>query len=627
MSSLRRFVIVLRLNLLLTLGEGAWVLWQFLKSPSDADAVVFLQYSASRLALLLFVLALLAGILFLLSKSFRLNWENQPVGKWFLSASDRSESFWILFLSCGVAYFLVFMPEGALGNLALYRGRMLPLILWLGISSAHWLASWLSLRWVNSQKNQPQTGALALLVVFVASRTVYDQIGFEFQTDAVNDYWQMIDPLLLQTDLWRSLLYLHSQPPMLNLFTGLVLQWFPAATQSVFHAVYFLTGLILAWSVYRLGLALELPTWLSFVASALFTISPPVALYEHWLFYTYPIAAALALTAVSLHRFHLTQKFGWGFLFFSLLAFVALTWSLFHFLWMLTIIAAAVYFMSNRKKICLAALLPLAMVVGWYGKNYILFGEFTASTWAGMNLSNVTTYRLPPQETSRMIESGALSPFAQIPSFSAPEDYLPLLPNTPTTGIPLLDMTKKSNGRINFHHVVYVEVNHFYLQDSLRVIRAQPALYLNSIAQSLYIFFHSASDYDFLDLNRARISAFETGWNRLFFGQWDMNESLTERTETRSLRHTGWLILLTFVIAACGSVRYLWKTRTSLNDAKNLLILFMGFNLLYLALIGNLFDLGENNRFRFVVDPFVLMLFLFVAVDFIRSRRVSKFSE
>ena len=460
-----------------------------------------------------------------------------------------------------------------------------------------------------------------MLLVFVASRTVYDRIGFEFQVDAVNDYWQMIDPLLLQTDLWRSLLYLHSQPPMLNLFTGLVLQWFPAASQSAFHAVYFLTGLILAWSVYRLGLALELPTWLSLVASALFTISPPIVLYEHWLFYTYPVAAALALAGVALHRFVRTKKFWWGFLFFSLLAFVALSWSLFHLVWLVAIVSSLIYFMPNRKKVFLAALLPLTLVIGWYGKNYFLFGEFTASTWAGMNLSNATTYRLPSQETSRLIQSGKLSPFAQIPSFSAPEAYFNLLPNTPLTGIPLLDETRKSNGRINFHHVIYIEVNHFYLQDSLQVIRIHPTLYLHSFVQSLYIFFHSASDYDFLDLNRAYIISFETGWNRLFFGQWDMNESLAERTETLSLRHTGWLILLGYLIAICGPVRYLRQATTALHDEKTPLLFFMAFNLIYLALVGNLFELGENNRFRFVVDSFILLSFLFVITNAIRTKR------
>jgi hypothetical protein len=609
--SLSQFV--LRINLSFTLAEGAAVLLYFLSSPSETGSAVFAQYSLPRLVLIVFTLILLAGFSFLLFEAFRPVEQQRDIGKWFTAALDRANTFWVLFTGCSVAFLLVFIPEDMPLGLAPYRERILPIVVWFGISSVHWLASWLYLQWTSSQIFQTRTSTVFPAVLFLAffvSRAFYDRLGFTFQTDAINDYWQMIDPLLLKTDLWRSLFYLHSQPPMLNLFTGLVLQFFPSAYQSVFHVAYFLAGLVLAWSVYRLGLAVELPASLSLTASILFTISPPVVLYEHWLFYTYPVAAALALSAFALYRFHHTQKFGWGLSFFSLLAFIALSWSLFHLIWLLVIFAALFFINPNRKIVFLAALIPLALVVGWYAKNYILFGEFTASTWAGMNLSHPTTMSLPEQERLRMVKTGELSPFAQYPSFSGPQVYLPLLPDTPTTGLPILDAVKKSNGRSNFHNLVYVETGKYYRQDALRVILARPALYLRSIAQSFYIFFHSASDYDFLDYNRQRISAFETIWTRLFFGQWQMNETLEERLGNLSLRNTGWLILLTFIAALYGSIRYLWRQRKALDDSKNLLILFMGFNLLYLALAGNLFDLGENNRFRFVVDSFILLLFL-----------------
>jgi hypothetical protein len=524
-------------------------------------------------------------------------------------------------------YFLIFIPEDNLGRFAPYHSRILPLLLWLGISSIHWLAGWAYLQWAELKIHQSQPSTLfptALVIAFFLSRAVYDQLGFVFQTDAIHDYWQMIDPYLLKTDLWRSLLYLHSQPPMLNLFTGLALHFFPSTYPSVFHSAYLLAGLVLALSVYRLGLALELPPWLSLTASILFTISPSVVLYEHWLFYTYPVAAALALAGVSLYRFHHTQKLRWGLLFFSLLAFVALSWSLFHLLWLITITAILLFIFPNRRIVLFAALPPVLLVMGWYGKNHVLFGEFTASTWAGMNFSHPTTLRLPEQERARMIQEGELSPFAQHPSFSGPETYLTLLPDTPTTGITLLDATKKSNGRSNFHHLVYVETGNYYQQDALRTIRTHPALYLRFTIQSFYIFFHSTSDYSYLDHNRQRISAFEIMWNRLFLGQWRMDETLEERTERMSLRHTGWLILLAFLTGFLGSVRYLWKHRRRLNNAKNLLILFMGFNLLYLALVGNLFDLGENNRFRFVVDSFIVTLFLFIMVNVVHAKRAIK---
>lgn len=603
---------VLRINLSLTLAEGAVVLLYFLSSPSETGSVVFAQYSLPRLALIGFTLLLLAGLLFLFYEVRRL--EPRSMGKWLIDRTTKTDMFWLLFVSCVGMCFLVFTPENKIGGFAPYHARIMPLFLWIGVSSSHWLVSWVYLQWAESKIRRLLATTLfpaALLIAFFFSRTIYDRSGFVFQIDAINDYWQMIDPALLQTHLWQSLWHLHSQPPMLNLFVGLVLQYFPSTNQVVFHTIYFFIGLTLAWSVYRLGLALELPAWLSLVASALFTISPPVVLYEHWLFYTYPVAVALTLAGVALYHFVLKQKFGWGLFFFSLLAFIALSWSLFHLAWLISIVSTLLFVLPDRKKVFLAALLPLVLVTGWYLKNYILFGEFTASTWAGMNFSHPTTLRLPEEERRRMIQAGELSPFAQYPSFSDPESYLNLLPDTPTTGIPLLDTTKKSNGRSNFHHLVYVETGKYYQQDALHVIRSRPSLYLSSIIQSFYIFFHAASDYDFLDYNRQRIPTFDATWNRLFFGQWQMNETLEERTKSMSLRHTGWLILLAFLSATFGSIRHVWSQKKIPGDAKNVLILFMGFNLLYVAFAGNLFDLGENNRFRFVVDAFILLLCLF----------------
>jgi len=39
-----------------------------------------------------------------------------------------------------------------------------------------------------------------------------------------------------------------------------------------------------------------------------------------------------------------------------------------------------------------------------------------------------------------------------------------------------------------------------------------------------------------------------------------------------------------------------------------LTLLFIWLNLLYVTIVGNAFELGENNRFRFIVDPFFLIL-------------------
>jgi hypothetical protein len=46
-------------------------------------------------------------------------------------------------------------------------------------------------------------------------------------------------------------------------------------------------------------------------------------------------------------------------------------------------------------------------------------------------------------------------------------------------------------------------------------------------------------------------------------------------------------------------------------------IAFMTFTILYFTLMVNFFDLGENNRFRFTIDPLVFLLFARLLQDLV----------
>jgi hypothetical protein len=467
---------------------------------------------------------------------------------------------------------------------------------------------------------------IGLIAVFGVSRVLYDLAGIRFDGNTYLGYWQFIDPELLRTDLWRSIFYLHSQPPLMNLFTGILLQWFPTYHQAVFHILYFLTGLALTISIYLLGLSIRFPRWCAALLAAWFTLSPGTVLYEHWLTYTYPLTAVLTLSAVCLFQFADTRKIGWGLLYFFLLASVALSWALFHIIWLFALFFLGLWLMPERRKVWLAALVPILLVTGWYAKNLITIGEFTASSWAGMNLSKIATFRIPEKDRKQMIKAGVLSKFAEYPPFRNPLVYLKLLPDTPTTGIPLLDSPYTSLGGRNHHHLVYVEASRYYLRDALQVIRLEPGYYLQSIGQAYYIFFHSSSDFDLVIGNRGRIRQLDTWWNRLFYGQWLNDEDSGERLNSISPLNIGWWIIIGFSVVLISSPIFIWQNRGSIMNPDTLLVLFMSINILYVALVGNTMDIGENNRFRFAVDPFILVLFTFSVSQAINAliRRLTK---
>lgn len=449
-------------------------------------------------------------------------------------------------------------------------------------------------------------GLLFVVSAFLASRALHDSLSGGFRVVTLSYYWQFIDPALLRNDLLRSLVYLHGQLPLMNLFTGVVLQLFPETHETAFHALYFAMGLALACGLYLLGLQLRFPAWLSALVATWIIVNPTTIAYEHWLTYTYPMTAALALSGAFLHRFARDGKTLWGVLFFSLLTGLALTWSLFHLVWLLGVVAMLFAIVPGRRRTLLIASLPIALVFAWYAKNYVIFGLATPSSWSGMNLSRVSTFRLADGERERLFDR-MRSPFAWIPPFSDAATYLALLPGTPKTGIPLLDAPATSHGRNNYHHLVYVAAGRRYLDDALRTISRRPGTYLRSVLQSASIYFNPPSEPDWSPADRS----FPRWSNRLFYGQGDAGVTFAKRVADISTGHVGWLSVAAFIAAMAGSAVFLWRHQRRLAEPAHLLVLFLAYNVAFVTLAGTLLEFGENNRFRFVVDPLVLLLAVF----------------
>ena len=76
------------------------------------------------------------------------------------------------------------------------------------------------LRAVKTASNRP---LMWLIAAFVISHIVYYAMGVRFDETSPLTFAQYLDEALLKHNLLESLLYLHSQPPLFNLFLGIVL--------------------------------------------------------------------------------------------------------------------------------------------------------------------------------------------------------------------------------------------------------------------------------------------------------------------------------------------------------------------------------------------------------------------
>jgi hypothetical protein len=483
-------------------------------------------------------------------------------------------------------------------------------------------------------------GLLVVLAAFIISRIVFDRAGIRFDAANLNTWWHFIDPALLRTRLLESLWYLHTQPPLFNLFLGLVLkasgQYYPA----VFSAVYQLLGLVLGVGLLRLMIRLGVAEWLATTFTVVFIVSPACILYENWLFYTFPLCVMLVISALYLERW-LTRERGVDLvLFFVLLSLLALTRNLFHLFWLVFIAGALLLLRrAHWKQIIFSAAISVLLVLGLYVKNQVLFDSFTSSTWLGMSLARFTTLALPPEEQERLVASGEITRLSTIKTFQPLDSYRLWLKPVSKTGIPVLDQEVKPSGEPNFNSPAYLQVDRQYLKDALHIIRTRPEVYFSHLLNSWGTFFESSTNFLYVQENRQRIGEWDRFYNLVFVGslsEWLGSgsdrlyrflhrfglEGIMGPTAQEKFGHIGVLVLVGFLLAAVfGLVFSLRGLRPGRDRARGMALLYVWFNLVYVAVVTNALERRESNRIRFMIDPFLLVIVAVVLDRLFRRAR------
>ena len=143
---------------------------------------------------------------------------------------------------------------------------------------------------------------LALAALFAVSRVVFRLVGVRFSTDQLRIAIQYLDPELLRHHLAQSVWYLHTQPPLYNLFLGVVLKLFPGHEGLAFHAVHLALGLAFCLALYLLLAGFSLPRPAAAAIALAVSVSPAAILYENRLFYDYPVLVLLTLAALAAQR-------------------------------------------------------------------------------------------------------------------------------------------------------------------------------------------------------------------------------------------------------------------------------------------------------------------------------------
>ncbi|MDP9404862.1 MAG: glycosyltransferase family 39 protein [Actinomycetota bacterium] len=474
---------------------------------------------------------------------------------------------------------------------------------------------------------------------FVLSRIALAHFAhLRFDNSTINAGLQFLDRGHLREDLVGSLLHLHSQPPLFNLFLGLVVHAPLHLEAPILHAVYLAVGLGLALSLYAILRHVGVPTVVAVAVALVFTFSPSVFLYESWLHYDYPVTLGLCLAVLALLRYEERQRPRDGALFLVMLGAVVLTRSLFSvalvLLWAIVLVARRG---GDRRRLVGALALPVIVVVAVQVHRLVVFGTPTLSSSLGVSLAKMTTFQLSEGERQELAARGEISRVSLVEPLSPADRYHGLIPTPRRTGVRALDEevkgiypsppTDNEYFRTNTNATIFQEVSRRYTADALHVIRTRPGAYLQGVATATEIFFRPTGDFFTLVGNRDRVAALDRFYNRAVFGVVAGGKAPSVIPEARvqyrqGPARTAWVVVAAYALAfVWGAATLLRRARRRERDGGPVLtIAFLWLTTVYVFVVSNAVEVGENNRFRLYSDPLVIALLATLVVQWRRSR-------
>lgn len=444
----------------------------------------------------------------------------------------------------------------------------------------------------------PARRAVAFLVcVFVLSRALTIALGFRFDVGWINVAIQNIDPQLLRTHLAQSLWNLHGQPPLWNAFVGLSMKIFPQHWPQFGHLVFFGLGLAGTLALFGLLLELGLPRRVAVLITAVFSVSPAVLVYENAFFYDYPTLVLLTVTALAVARFVVKPSLGRGSLVFGVAATLILMRTIFQLPWLLALIALLlVACKGHRRTVLVSCALPLALVLAVIAKNWLMFGVPSTTSWSGIMLARAAVVSLPLSERRELVSEGKLhsvslvKPLAPLPAYEA----VGIKP-APLTGVPMLDEPSGPSFPRNLENRTFIKISRLYLSDDLWIIEHRPGAYLRSVGRGFADFFAPPTTGAGSGGNTGKIKGYDHWFSRIVYGRLGPGRD-------------GLFLIAAYVFAVLTGAWIVIRRLRPRADVVTVTVAFELLAILYLGIVGNFAEVGENYRFRLALDPLALSL-------------------
>lgn len=470
------------------------------------------------------------------------------------------------------------------------------------------------------EKQTKKKEVTILLISFLLSRLLLPFFGIHFRYESLFKYWQYLDTTTLHDHLWQGVWYDHAQPPFFNLLLGVVLQLSGSSAPVVFALLLKLISLASCLLLYSVLKSTVPHRSIPLLVTLFYMLSPSLMIFENELFYTTFISMLLLTSAYFVNRLRESarqqqQRRQWIDIAGTMLplALLCLTRSMYHLVWLVTL--SLILIIPLRKtpafgKILAGSLVCILLVTGWYIKNYVIFGQFSTSSWVGMNMAR-TVFRGETINDTTLIE--AYLPFSDLQVYKPFITQNSRLKYGGLDDRDLLSATKNDSIK-NLHAADYIEVSQKYMAASKRYIRTHPGTYLKNAFFSVLIFFAPASRYQFSEPEAAKIKYYDLIYS---FNLSELANGLHQRKIALLLSCIPRLLI--YLLVFCVLFSHAFRTKTV-----TLLDLFVAATIGYVFVASSLLEHYENMRFRYEIEP-LFLLFLGQALWLISERvRIKK---
>jgi hypothetical protein len=307
--------------------------------------------------------------------------------------------------------------------------------------------------------------------------------------------WQLLPATLLRHGLIGSLARLHSQPPLFNFATGVLLQLPRVMQPYAASGGMVLCAFVVAVATAGVLLELGVRRGVTLAVVIVFVVADPAQyLYGAYYFYALPTAALVTATGWAAVRWAKTDRAAPGLTYGVLAAALVLTNSSYQ-LYTLALASVPVIWVlrSSWRRIVAVLIGPLLVVGAWYANDVIQFHSATTSSWVGMNLARSTLSLDSPSDLRALVRAHVLSPIALVRPFSALGAY-GLAGEHAATGHAALDI-RSYLGNPNYNNVAYLAISRQYLSDDLHWIEHRPSQYVKNTTIGLRLWLLPTEQY------------------------------------------------------------------------------------------------------------------------------------